>query len=192
MFIFRNTYKNQPDDELIRNFLQKEDTSAFDELFRRYSHLIFFVCQKYLRNSEDSKDAVLEIFEKVHGTLHNHDVSNFKSWLYSVAKRHCLMKLRQTETKRLLIKKPEEMENFFMENQDFMHLLNEDITESYDLESALRKLEQKQRQCIRLFYYERLSYQEIAEKTGFELKQVKSFIQNGKRNLRKILTREKE
>jgi RNA polymerase sigma factor (sigma-70 family) len=191
MFTFRKPHNHQSDDALIEAYLENDDLSALDELFRRYSHLVFFVCQKYLRNSEDSKDAVLEIFENIIGSLRRHEVNNFKSWLYSVTKRHCLMKLRRTEAEKLILKKPEEIENIFMENRDFMHLLYGNSNKPYDIESALNKLEPKQRECVRLFYYERMSYQEIVEQTGFDLKQVKSSIQNGKRNLKKILTRQK-
>jgi RNA polymerase sigma factor (sigma-70 family) len=192
MFTFGNTKKHHSDDMLILEYLDKEDMSALDELFQRYSHLVFFVCQRYLRNKEDSKDAVLEIFEKIMGSLRVHKVMNFKSWLYSVAKHHCLMKLRRTETNALIFKDPKEIDNIFMENPDFMHLYSETQIASDELEFALNQLNKQQKECVQFFYYDRLTYQEIGEKTGYDLKQIKSYIQNGKRNLKKILTQIKE
>ena len=192
MFTFGNIKKYRSDEVLIRDYVDNDDTTSLDELFRRYSHLVFFVCQKYLRNKEDSRDAVLEIFEKLMSSLRAHKIMNFQNWLYSVSKHHCLMKLRRTETHALIFKKPEEIEKIFMENPDFMHLYSETQNESDDLEIALNRLNPQQKKCIHLFYLERMTYQEIAEKTGYELKQIKSYIQNGKRNLKKILTRQKE
>jgi RNA polymerase sigma-70 factor (ECF subfamily) len=55
------------------------------------------------------------------------------------------------------------------------------------LEVALTHLQDDQRQCLIWFYLEKLSYQQVAERGGYSLMQVKSHIQNGKRNLRLLL-----
>ena len=65
------------------------------ELFQRYTHLVFGVCMKYFKNVDESKDGVMDVFEKILTELKRHEVENFKPWLYFVAKNHCLMKLRK-------------------------------------------------------------------------------------------------
>ena len=52
------------------------------------------------------------------------------------------------------------------------------------LEVALAQLNYEQRTCIELFYLQNLTYQQIAVKTNYSLLQVKSHIQNGRRNLK--------
>ena len=147
----------------------------------RYTLLLYGVCMKYLKNPEEARDAVQQIFLKVITELHKYKVSYFSSWVYMIAKNHCLMFLRNHKKGVPVdliaepIEKPEDSDP--LKNE---HLLNE-------LEQALQHLNKEQEICIRLFYLERKSYQEIAEKAGFSLLQVKSHIQNGKRNLRLLL-----
>jgi RNA polymerase sigma-70 factor (ECF subfamily) len=57
------------------------------------------------------------------------------------------------------------------------------------MNDCLQELVKEQKQCVTLFYLEKRSYNEIADHTGFTLLQVKSYIQNGKRNLKILLER---
>ncbi len=179
---------NSSDAELISRFISTGDSKILGEIFIRYSHLVFGVCYKYLRDADDSKDAVVDIFDSLERLLKTHQVRNFKPWLYSVAKNHCLMQIRKKSVENLSIPLPEneENENDFMEFPDFIHLINErDEEERISLlYRAIDELEEGQRICIRLFFLENKSYKDIFDKTGYDFKQVKSFIQNGKRNLR--------
>jgi RNA polymerase sigma-70 factor (ECF subfamily) len=136
---------------------------------------------KYLKNPEEAKDAVQQIFLKAITELHKYEVSYFSSWLYMIAKNHCLMSLRNQRRGISvdLVAEP------VVEKEDPDPLKNEALLK--DLEEALKHLNQEQKTCIRLFYLERKSYQGIAKETGFSLLQVKSYIQNGKRNLRLLL-----
>lgn len=180
--------KNSTDAELISQFTSTGDSKILGELFLRYSHLVFGVCYKYLHNTDDSKDAVLDIFNNLQQLLGSHQVRNFKPWLYSVAKNHCLMRLRKKSVENLSIPLPENEENEtdFMEFPDFIHLINErDEEERISLlYKSIDELEEGQKLCIKLFFLENNSYKNIYDKTGYDFKQVKSFIQNGKRNLR--------
>jgi RNA polymerase sigma-70 factor (ECF subfamily) len=69
---------------------------------------------------------------------------------------------------------------------DLQELLANEQTYSF-LEQSLIELSQEQRHCVTLFYLQKKSYQQISESTGFNYMQVKSFIQNGKRNLRALV-----
>lgn len=181
--------KQKSDLELITEYKIHDDLSALDQLFQRYLHLIFFVCEKYLNNVEDSKDAVMEIFEKSIHALKKYDIKNFKSWLYVTAKNHCLKKRKKETDEYIFEENLEELEEIFVENPDFDTLLNERNVQFHKLEAAIDKLNDAQKSCIVLFYLKKNSYREIAEATGYSISQVKSNIQNGKKNLRKLLTK---
>jgi len=143
--------------------------------------LLYGVCMKYLKNPEETRDAVQQIFLKVITELHKYEVSYFSSWLYMIAKNHCLMSLRNRRREVTVDRLAEQA--IPAENPD--PLKDEQILR--ELEEALQHLNQEQKTCIRLFYLQRKSYQIIASETGFNILQVKSYIQNGKRNLRLLL-----
>jgi len=188
--------KNKPDQhtdqEIIALYRKDKNPERIGILFDRYTHLVFGVCLKYLKNEEDSKDAVMQIFENLVIDLLNHDVENFKSWLYTLTRNHCLMQLRKNQT--ILKYKTNELyklQESVMESADYIHLNNEK-----DLDQMLEKLSigigllaKEQSECIELMYIKEKSYKEIAYLTGYDLKQVKSYIQNGKRNLQIILSK---
>ena len=183
-------WKSLPDEDLIKIYTQTNDLVYVTELFERYTHLIFTVCMKYLKNEENCKDAVMGIFEELVEKIKHHEITNFKNWLYSLTKNHCLMKLRKVK----------QFENFastdlqhqkeeFMETLQQMHPLHEiDYKEKIVLlKDALKTLNKEQEICVTLFYLEEKSYKEVEQLTGFSAKQVKSHIQNGKRNLKLYL-----
>jgi RNA polymerase sigma-70 factor (ECF subfamily) len=142
---------------------------------------------KYLKNEEDAKDSVQQVFLKVVQELHKYKVEYFKSWVYMVAKNHCLMKLREkngktaTEIKESMAVAPEE------ETDREALLQNDQALET--MEEALKELNPEQKQCVTLFYLQKKSYQEISAITSFTMLQVKSYIQNGKRNLKLLIER---
>ena len=185
---------HQTDDELVLNYRASGDKMAVGELFKRHSLMCFAVCNKYLKNEEAAQDAAMSIFEKLFEDLKKHEVQNFKSWLYSVCRNYSLMQLRRLETKMSKNKLYLDDETSFMELENFLH---QDITESDKehklqlLEKAINELKDKQRECIELFYLQQKSYDEICQLTGYTNNDVKSNIQNGKRNL-KILLGNKE
>ena len=178
------------DEELVAEYFSSGQLKIIGELFKRYTHLVFGVCLKYLKNEEKSKDAVMEIFESLIEKLKSHDVSNFKSWLYTVTKNHCLMLLRSDSAYTKFKERIFQIslsEN--VELHDQMHPLFKDDQNllTANLNEALNKLKAEQGNCIKLMYLENKSYKEIAEITGYSVKEVKSHIQNGKRNLKNYL-----
>jgi RNA polymerase sigma-70 factor (ECF subfamily) len=174
-------YKNQTDEELIVLYRKSGELAIVGELYNRYTALVYGVCMKYLKNREESRDAVMQIFEKLMISLKDHDINVFKSWLYVTSRNHCLMQLRSRKGKNF-----EELSPFLMENG-----VNGHPEHGLDIESNLHKLEKcmdtlgnEQKKCVQLFYLEQKCYQEITVTTGFDLNKVKSYIQNGKRNLK--------
>lgn len=186
MFFRRSPKKAvKEDDELLRLYRAGGDIAFLGELYERYLHLVFGVCMKYLKNEEDSKDMSMQIFEKLTEAAKHTEIRNFKSWLHVLAKNECLMLLRSRKYR--MEKTSVEIngeEN--MELAGSLHPVEEGALELklQELEQSIEELPPEQKECIRLFYLEQQSYKTIAETTGYELKKVKSYIQNGKRNLK--------
>ena len=177
-------YDHITDEELLSYYQQDGNQEWIGVLLERYTLLLFGVCMKYLKNEEDAKDCVQQIFLKVLTDASKYKITYFKSWLYMVAKNHCLMKLRSSTTKNLQ-EITESIADAPAEDQKSEIIENE---RTYSLlEEAIEELNEEQKQCVTLFYIHKLSYNQIVEKTGYSLSQVKSYIQNGKRNLKLLL-----
>jgi len=186
--------KNSTDNELVSRFRLSHNSEYVGQLFQRYTHLVFGVCMKYLKNEESSKDAVMEIFEKLLIDLKKHDVGNFKSWLYSVSKNHCLMKLRKDKSQANHVDEYGKDSLVLMEIDEPLHQSNGQEQELLDknLYEGIEHLKEEQKMCVELFYMQNKSYEEVAELTGYSMMQVKSYIQNGKRNLKIFLTEKRQ
>ncbi|MEI8060366.1 MAG: sigma-70 family RNA polymerase sigma factor [Ferruginibacter sp.] len=179
-------YHHIDDNELLQRFYADHDNEWLGILLQRYTMLLLGVCMKYLKNEEEAKDGVQQVFLKAINELHKYKVDYFKSWIYMVAKNHCLMKLRDkgkytTEINEQLMATPDETidKNNYIEKDKVLN----------NMSAALTQLNNDQQVCITLFYLEKKSYQEIAAQTSFSLLQVKSHIQNGKRNLKILMER---
>lgn len=176
----------QDDRELLEKYLSGGSNEYLGTLLQRYSILLFGVCMKYLKNEEEARDAVQQVFLKVIKDIRKYKVEYFRSWLYMVAKNHCLMALRK---KGLQLTELDEGRHGDTDDRELREVLNEKENRLDKLDAALQKLSEPQRICISLFYMERKSYREVAIQTGFSELQVKSHIQNGKRNLKIQLER---
>ncbi len=179
-------YKEESDDWLISRFKLTGDLEYPGRLFDKYMHLVYGVCLKYLKEREASKDATMQVFEKLIVELSKRDIENFKPWLHTITKNHCLMQLRSMKVKSSQQEKMLNDEAFFMESSHELHHNDEQVLEQ-DLEAlknCIEKLKAEQKECIKLFYLKEKCYQEISDELSVELKKVKSFIQNGKRNLK--------
>ncbi len=177
------------DMELLRLYKESGELAYWGELYTRYTSLVYGVCLKYLKDRDEAKDAMMQLFEKLVATLLTHDVENFKSWLYVTARNHCLMQLRAQNAKPSVRGFTEGKQGFspeLVENQFLLHLDEEPEMEQNlsKLEKCIDLLVNDQQQCVRLFYLQEKCYKEITELTGFDLNKVKSYIQNGKRNLK--------
>lgn len=186
----KKAFRQDTDEELILLYRNSGHVQYIGTLFERYTHLVFGVCMKYLNNADDSQDAVMEIFEELHQKLLHHEISSFKGWLYSVVKNHCLMKLRKEKSETHVKEKYyHQITHEIMESADPFHpsYMHDEDDEIRQLNVGIESLNNDQRVCIELMYLQKKSYKEVSELTGYSLKQVKSYIQNGKRNLKIFL-----
>lgn len=181
------------DEWLLQQYAQKGDMQFIGELYKRHSTLALGVCIKYLKNSSLAEDAVMDVFEKLLLELKDKQVDNFRSWLYTVCKNHCLMQLRKQKTDTGRADAYNELMGSIMENGELPHHNTEDEQEQWLmlLELAIQNLNEEQKKCIDLFYLKRKSYNEIEDLTGYSNSKVKSYIQNGKRNLKLFMERER-
>ncbi len=175
------------DADLLEQYLRTGDASAFGALYTRYMPLVYGLCLKYLGRAEEAEDAVMQIFEELLPKVGRYEIKEFRTWLWSVARNHCLQKLRR-EKRTVQV----EFGDRFMETAPIVHLLSEGTDEETlrALERCIEKLPDAQRESIRLFFFEQKSYADIADATPYDIKGVKSYIQNGKRNLKSCIERQ--
>lgn len=180
-------YQHISDNALLEKFYHDKDNQWLGIVLQRYTMLLFGVCMKYLKNEDDAKDSVQQVFLKAIAELHKYKVDYFKSWIYMVAKNHCLMKLRdrQGKTPAVLNEQTMLLEDDPLSKQ--AHLDKDKMLDAMTL--AIEELNEEQKQCVTLFYLDKKSYTQIADTTGYSMMQVKSYIQNGKRNLKKEVER---
>lgn len=172
------------DQELLFAYKSKGDTQALGNLYKDYMELVYGVCMKYLKNTADSEDAVMGIYELIANKLKTQEVDNFKSWLFVVSKNYCLNKLRKD--KKELTK---EKELYLMQSSAFFHPdeVNEKEKQFKLLEECMKNLPESQKRMIELFYYKKISYQEIVNQEQISWNMVRSNIQNGRRNLKQCI-----
>ena len=171
----------QTDEQLVTAYKQSADINLVGSLFQRYMELVYGVCLKYLKNPDNAQDSVIAIFEELVLKLQKHEVDNFKGWLYTLSKNHCLMRLR-SEKKQTIVNFDVEL----VQSEENVHLNGElEKEENFrKLDYCLGQLQNEQRTVIELFYLQGKCYNEIAETTGIEWNRVRSYIQNGRRNLK--------
>jgi RNA polymerase sigma factor (sigma-70 family) len=180
-FIQNISTPGKTDAELVQEYRQSGDLKILGELYQPYMDTVFGVCMKYLKNPDAAQDAVMQIFEELISKLKKHEVDNFRPWLHQLAKNHCLMQLRTPKNLKTV-----ELPESLMQNEDNLHLngILEKEANFVQLEKCMEQLSGEQKQMIRLFYLEEKSYHEITRMTGQEWNQVRSLIQNGRRNLK--------
>lgn len=182
MRLFSKHKQELTDDELLELIRNGKSQPYFGQLYERYIPLIYGLCLKYLKSEALAQDAVIDIFENLSSKIETYEISNFKNWMYSVARNHCFQILRDNK-KEILV----DFDSNIMESDEVLDLLSEETLDK-EKESALnnciKHLPDPQRITIKMFFYEDKSYADIATETGFNLKSVKSFLQNGKRNLK--------
>jgi len=172
---------------IISRYKKLGDAEVLTPLFDRYIHLVFGVCLKYLNNKEEAKDAAMEIMESLIDKLLKHNITNFPSWLHTVSKNYCLMRIRNRKGDLFIEIDERKSEQISVESDEELHQKIEEEAQLNEMGKAIVSLNTDQKQCIQLFFLEKKSYDEIAIETGYSVNKVKSHIQNGKRNLRNFL-----
>jgi len=178
-----------PDKELVEMFKTSGDLEVLAILFQRYMDLLYGVCLKYLKDPETAKDAVMQVFEELVQKLPKHQVDNFKSWLYTLAKNYCLMQLRTPKNLKTTEFNPDSMQSGEEMHLNGVMLKEENLQK---MERCLETLSAEQKVSVELFYLQNKCYKEIADITGLDWNKVRSYIQNGRRNLKICMEKTEE
>ncbi|QIP17436.1 sigma-70 family RNA polymerase sigma factor [Spirosoma aureum] len=185
------------DAEYVAAYRATGDLSVLGELYERHMELVYAVCYNYLRDEDEAKDAVMHLFEQLITDLRKHDVQQFQSWLHSVARNYCLMQLRKNQAHPKAVQLTGlTADNDMDDNPVTATITDESDNRTLDLEEDLSRMEaclqtlpSEQRTCLTLFYLDQKSYVEVADLTGYDLKQVKSYLQNGRRMLKLCMSK---
>lgn len=187
--LFQRNISKLTDEALLAAYKRSGDTEYFGVLYTRYTSLLYGVCLKYLGDANKAQDAVMQLFEELLPKISNYEIGVFRTWLHSVVRNHCLQILRK-ESLEIVI----DFSVDLMESDDIIHLLNEEESENSERMEALKrcmeKLPEAQKVSITSFFMEEMSYADIVKATGYTLSRVKSYIQNGKRNLKICIDRQ--
>lgn len=179
-------FSHLTDKELIDEYKHTNNKEYVGELYKRYTHLVLGMCIYYLKDKDSAKDCVIQIFEKLFSELKIREIENFKAWLTFVVRNFCISELRKLHV--------QQMRYTSYQQETKQNITTEDTNEGEQdiqfqkLEIALEQLNPFQKKCIELFYYKNMSYSQIVELTGFSANEVKSYIQNGKRNLKLFIS----
>jgi RNA polymerase sigma-70 factor (ECF subfamily) len=174
--------KKLPDEDLLNEYRKSGKSEYFGELYNRYIPLLYGVCLKYLGDADNAQNAVMQVFENIFPKILQYDIKVFRTWIYSVAKNHCLQILRKEKSGIFV-----DFNSIIMESDEILNLLSEDDSDEERkviLRQCIKKLPVEQRNVILRFFVEEMSYQDIVDNDGYTTNQVKSYIQNGKRNLK--------
>ena len=170
----------ESDQELVQQYKAGGNMNTLGELYNRYMELVYGVCLKYVKEPEEAKDCVISIFEELITKVKKYDIDNFKGWLYQLTKNHCLMKIRGNK------KNPVHVDADFMHLSENNHLdtVMEKEQHLNNMELCIEQLPDEQKKSIQLFYVEEKCYKDISEITNTDINKIRSFIQNGRRNLK--------
>jgi RNA polymerase sigma-70 factor (ECF subfamily) len=187
MWLFKKK-EYSSDEELLKHYKQSGNKDLFADLFKKHVSVVYGTCLFYLQDKDEAQDATMQLFEKLMLDINNREIDNFKGWLSFVVRNHCISIIRKNKSQSKNIKSYYEFEY-----EDANHVTEEKINTVSDdvmlenMKQCLPKLKENQRLCVELFYLNNKSYQDIANQTGFTLNEIKSYIQNGKRNLKLLL-----
>jgi RNA polymerase sigma-70 factor (ECF subfamily) len=177
----KSKIESYSDEELLVSYQNNNDSRYLGELYRRYIPLVYGLSLKYLNNVEMAQDAVMDVYALLSDKLVTYEIKSFNTWLYSVAKNHCFQIIRKEKQTSFI-----NIDDVVVENDASFTLLDKQQSEEETeaLNYCMATLSEEQRISIHYFFYEDKSYADIVELTAFSLGQVKSYIQNGKRNLK--------
>ena len=177
-----NKHNTLTDEELLLAYRAGGDSQYIGHLLQRYTALLLGVGYKYLKDKTQAEDAVQQVFLKALTHLPQGEIANFKGWLYILMRNHCLQGLRD----RTYNTDEAALAGIAATEPDKEEIAWHEYT-LLQMNEAIELLTEEQRLAIKLFYLKKYSYEQIIAKTGYTFMQVKSYVQNGKRNLKTIL-----
>ena len=187
MWLFKKKEYNS-DEELLKQYKQSGNKELFADLFKKHVSVVYGTCLFYLQDKDEAQDATMQLFEKLMLDINNREIDNFKGWLSFVVRNHCISLIRKNKSASKNIQSYYEFEYEApsYEEEEKINSISDDVLLE-NMKNCLPKLKENQRICVELFYLKNKSYQDIANETPFSLNEIKSYIQNGKRNLKLLI-----
>ena len=176
------------DEDILKHYKQTGDKEIFADLFKKHVTVVYGTCLFYLQDKDEAQDATMQLFEKLLLDVNNREIDHFKGWLSFVVRNHCISLIRKQKSQSKNVKMYYEFEyqDANLETEESIGRVgDEQMLEQ--MKQSLPKLKEGQRICVELFYLKDKSYQEIANETSYSLNEIKSYIQNGKRNLKLLM-----
>jgi RNA polymerase sigma-70 factor (ECF subfamily) len=187
MWLFKKK-EYSSDEDLLKAYKQTGNKELFADLFKKHVSVVYGTCLFYLQDKAEAQDATMILFEKLMTDINKSEIQHFKGWLSFVVRNHCISLIRKNKVQSKNIKSYYEFEyeEPNLQTEEKIGSVDDDLMLKH-MKDCLPKLKEKQRTCIDLFYLKDKSYQDIVSETSFTLNEVKSHIQNGKRNLKLLL-----
>ncbi len=188
MWLFKKKKEYVNDEDLLLQYKQSGDKELFADLFKKHVTSVYGTCLFYLQDKDEAQDATMVLFEKLMLDISTREINNFKAWLSFVVRNHCISLIRKSKTvsKNKKSYYAFEMEETSYETEEKIQSVSDDVL-LLEMKNCLPRLKDKQRICVERFYLQNKSYQDIADETGYSLNEIKSHIQNGKRNLKLMI-----
>ena len=188
MWLFKKKKEYTSDEDLLLQYKQSGDRELFADLFKKHVTSVYGTCLFYLQDKDEAQDATMILFEKLMLDIGTREINNFKAWLGFVVRNHCISLIRKNKTASKHKKSyyEFELEETTYEAEEKIGSVSDDVL-LQEMKHCLPKLKDKQRICVERFYLHNKSYQDIADETGYSLNEIKSHIQNGKRNLKLMI-----
>jgi RNA polymerase sigma-70 factor (ECF subfamily) len=187
MWLFKKKEYNS-DEELLKHYKESGNKELFADLFKKHVSVVYGTCLFYLQDKAEAQDATMQLFERLMLDINNREIDNFKGWLSFVVRNHCISLIRKNKSYQKNMKSYGNFEYEYTayETEEKIQAVSDDMMIEH-MKLSLPKLKEGQRICVELFYLQNKSYQDIASETNYTLNEIKSYIQNGKRNLKLLL-----
>ena len=193
------TEKGKRDLELINRALNNGDRDAYNKLMQLYRDPLYFMLYEKVNDQEVAKDLTIEALGKAFKKLHLYTPNfAFSTWLFTVAKNHCIDYLRKNNLPTTSI-------NSIMFNKDgkrtSFDIISNDLSPDQHMEKKQRiailrqivdQLKPKYRDLVKLRYFKEMTYDEIAERLDLPTGTVKAQLHRSREQLFKILAGSKE
>ncbi len=167
----------ETDFELLDRFRRHGDRAAFERIVARHRPWLHRVCARLLRSDEAARDATQDVFARVLNRLDTFRGDNFPGWLKAIAVNCCLNTIDRDKRWAPLEAAGEAPAADLGPELQLLRL-----EEGVRARHLIARLPERQKIVFCLKYIDDCSYQEIERLTGFSNKEVKSFLQNARRN----------
>ena len=189
------TEKGQRDLKLINRALASGDPAAYSELMKLYRDPLYFMLYEKVSDQELAKDLTIESLGKAFQKLHLYTPDyTFSTWLFTVARNHCIDYLRKHKLPTISIDKMMLDEDGKRTNFD---LVSNNLNPEQKMEKKQRiaflrqivdQLKPVYRDLVKMRYFKELSYEEIAETLDIPIGTVKAQLHRSREQLFKILS----